>query len=88
MEKEPEKSTALTFGVGLNKTEYVLFQKEVAKFTAGKRFFRFAATVVAVCAGITLINLLKSDPADITDPYVLSSLLFFVLLFLALTVFP
>lgn len=86
--EEKQKDTALTFGVGLNKTEYVIFQKTVAQFTAGKRFSKVIAIALVIFTVITLTNLLKNDPAGLTDPYVLSLLLFFALMFAGFTVFP
>ncbi len=88
MENEMEKDTALTFGVGLNKSEYILFQKTMVQFTAGKRFSRGLSTVAAILAVFTVRNAMKEDTSMWTDPYFLSLLLFFALIFLCVTVLP
>lgn len=86
--EELQNNAALTFGVGLNKTEYVLFQKTVAKFTAAKRAFRALVTALVIFAVITFADILKNDPKSITDPYILSLILFFALLFFGFAVLP
>lgn len=88
MENEMEKDTALTFGVGLNKTEYVIFQETMKKFSAGKRFSGVLTTAITIFSVFAVRNALKADAATLSNPYLLSLLLFLVLLFLGVTVLP
>lgn len=85
---ENEKDTALTFGVGLNKNEYVIFQKTMARFTAGKRFSKVLSAAVVMFAVFTVRDALKQGVQALKGIYFLSTLGFLAVLFLCTTVFP
>ncbi|MBP3381131.1 MAG: hypothetical protein J6L00_00675 [Clostridia bacterium] len=88
MEREMEKDTALTFGVGLNKNEYVLFQKTVAQFTSGKRIYQTVTLAIFIFLAFTVWDIVKSDLTVLKEPLVISSLVFFVLLFVGFILIP
>ncbi len=80
MENEMEKDTALTFGVGLNKTEYVIFQKTMTKFVAGKRVVKVITLLLTVFILLTAGDIFRNDPERMQDPVVVVSFLVFAVL--------
>lgn len=88
MENEKEKDTALTFGVDLNKKEYILFGKTISSFTAGKRLSGFFLIGLAVFVVLTLAEMAKEDIAALLSADVLSLLVFAVLCIVGWLVLP
>ncbi len=88
MDNEKEKDLALSFGVDLSKTEYIVFQKTVSQFTSGSHISRFITVGLAVFLLLMTVNIVKNDVSLLWDPNILSLLLFFVLLLAGWTLLP
>ncbi len=88
MENEMEKDNALSFGVGLNKTEYVLFQKTMTRFTSGRRIFRVISLLIILFLCMTAMDIVRNQPEKLKDPVFLLSLLVFAALLVCWIVLP